>query len=1540
MASRRVKISLTAAICLLLLPCAVSWAGFRLDVVEPVLPVDKWFTMDVVVEPEQDRKVFGGQVIVEVDPDAVRLSEKRERYGSSEMFSVVERFDIKAASGTVIFRAGSSEEVTGPKVFLRVRAMLKRTGATTLRFSSSILAEDGKRKPSTDGYYRLFGIEDGEVDPLLHSALMTENNRLRMGVKVRERKEMEVEGGEMLGVMELREVKEREEADAIIGFSHNSLRVGKDQYIRLDIEVKKLPSLENMNVLSVAVMYDTGALKPVDYGGFGSNNTVDLIPPFTFALANRINRAKGEVYLEVSTPMDGMKGVEETEEITEFPVRVATLYFKAMREMPETVVRFGKVMMDVSSDATVLKEDARVKIEGKRLSCAPGLPATLCSGNIDITGAISMRVTNSKEVRGATAGTNTAQTGGSTINRMYLDQTWDLEMGGGFKNGWSLKGDVHAAPHSPQILHLSLASTNWEFLFGDYGANLTGGKMVGLTQRSASGFQWNYHKGPWSLKTALVESRTTPGQAIVVGTGISGPYQIAGVKGKAIILGSIRVEKNDAPLAPDKYDVDMVRGEIKFADNLLATDKLVVYYEQSSFIFSTGDVSGARLDYAPDNKRLKAGATYIQAKSNIEGTTLRYNTFGDFSLPASDSGLPKCSGGLDTESSTCVEVNLQNMYVVPNSIVITQVTYTGKPDITDVYDEGDELFIPHRGYFLGRIYVDYEKMKDYLDLGSGQYSQFRVSYDYYNPAFIDTTGLVVYPKPATNNTLGQPWPTQMFPGSEQIYESDNAEYRVDSFDMAAEFCHKDNREASLIEYTDASGDEYDFEIWDDPEVCDVEYANSPPLKWYKLEQSGINYYLDFTDSTFGTDKNYIKMTYYTIPSFLPTSSEFDKVALGVNAEYKLGRKWNFTADWGRTNSDLSSTFHTFEDRIEIDAETFASSNKPGRCEYKYDPVEEGDEHVGMLICPLSHDKIFGEVTVRVERCKRYDYPENPNYVCIEGEYKPAEALNIRDINVEGGYVYIRGQNERKYCFDGKPVTECEEENVRFYEYSKFPDKDDVLVVSYVYEPTLSKLVEADGYDFTAGFNSKAFKKPFSLSFHRHEHDPNYDKRMGGGGEFTSLFDIKTGFGVKKLGVKMDFLNRQNDVTRSEQDKTGELKSSLKSPSRTITLNYAATGRMDQIIYTKTIKKDYGITSVANDQRKDTTNKNSSFGTGYSLNKNGTMKVGYRHQLNDTADNMTSTPATRQKTDTYNWNYARSKKTTLAAAFSSSKTTPTNSKTTTNNYVLKLKPLAITQSLNVNFTRSRSYTEPTTGPQTNIIDSIAYGLVFIPIWKISNLSYNFSRRDTAPTGSQVVGTRSDNTAIGLTFKHGQRFEYVPNLNQTSNSSETSRSRSRTTGWRASYKVKVGKRTSYTLDTDKKHTRTSSDNMTTISTTTTSSTSRGLTLNYKPGEKYSHNFIYKNSKQGTNQGRTGIRNYTYSFGYLPHPRLSFSTRYNLTRSSGITSKRAYNLIMSYKINNQTKLDLNYSRDTIAGSSRPSGQRRTKFQAELKTDFRGKR
>ena len=70
-----------------------------------------------------------------------------------------------------------------------------------------------------------------------------------------------------------------------------------------------------------------------------------------------------------------------------------------------------------------------------------------------------------------------------------------------------------------------------------------------------------------------------------------------------------------------------------------------------------------------------------------------------------------------------------------------------------------------------------------------------------------------------------------------------------------------------------------------------------------------------------------------------------------------------------------------------------------------------------------------------------------------------------------------------------------------YQYSKFPDKGDVLVVSYVYEPTLSKLVEADGYDFTVGFNTKAFKRPFSLSFHRHEHDPNYDKRMGGGGEF-------------------------------------------------------------------------------------------------------------------------------------------------------------------------------------------------------------------------------------------------------------------------------------------------------------------------------------------------------------------------------------------------------------------------------------------------------
>lgn len=1089
------------------------------------------------------------------------------------------------------------------------------------------------------------------------------------------------------------------------------------------------------------------------------------------------------------------------------------------------------------------------------------------------------------------------------------------------------EGRHDPAPHTPQNLKLSLTSTNWEFLFGDYGTSISGGKMVKLTIPEATGIQWNYKKGPWGFKTALVESKTSPGEEIMTGDGTSGPYQLATMKQKAVILSSVRVEKEGVTLPSDKYDIDVVNGEIKFKDNVLVGQTVVISYEQSAFNFTTGDLIGTRIDYRPENKRFKAGAAYIQAKSNIEGTTLTFNEVEDFPMPASEDFLPLCKVGLDATSSHCVEVQLGNMYIVPGSIVISQQENTGRGAITEINDLNDELYIPHRGYLKGKIYLDYAKLEG---SETNKYGDFKVSYDYYNPAFIEPTGLIVYT--GVNNfttTSGQPWPSQIFPGSELLYESDDSEQKLDS-DDSVQYCFRDESEVSIENYEyDSDGDgleeELDYEIWDFPEVCDIgtAYIDSD-LKQYKLMQEGINYYLDFKDST-NIDESYVKMTYDSIPTFLPSSSEFDKVAIGVNAEYKFGRKWNFTTDWGRTNSDLSSTFHTYEDRITIDAVTMASDEDFGeRCRYEFSQLDEG-----ILTCKLAHGNVFGNVTVQIEKCVR---TTDINNECIpeDGHY-PIEALDKLFNVTPDGEIRIKGQNKAnsyECVIDG-------ETELCYKAYSQFPDDGDILVVNYVFEPKLARLVEAEGYDFTAKFNTKAFKKSFGISLHKHEHDPNYDQRLGGGGGFTSLIEVSNNFSIKKLGVGIEFANRRKDETGTAGEKTDELSRSLNSPTRSIKLNYAPTGRMDQITFGRTVQRDYGMTNIQNDQREDKTSRNLNFGTGYSLNKNGTMKLLLIHAQADSSDKITPTNSTRQKTDTYSWNYARSKKTVLTAVRSiSSSSKPTTQKSTTSDYKLKLKPFAVTQGLDIGFKRARTSSEQTTGTQTNVNDTIRYSLIFVPLWKISNLAYTFNRSDRAPSQSQQVGDRTDNTTIKFNFKLGQRFTWVPNISRNSQTSEARQSRTETTGWNASYTGRMGKAFNYALTADKNNIGRSDNDMKTITTSSTTATSRGMTLNYRSSERTRHNFVYKNSRRQA----SSIRNYDYSLVYTPYTRLSITSRFNHSSSSGLNTRK-YDFIMSYRISDQTKLKLNYQNKTDKRVL-SNKQRKTLFQVELKTDFKGNR
>ncbi|MEW5945643.1 MAG: hypothetical protein AB1742_05540 [bacterium] len=1457
-------------------PCLAD--GFALRVENPVVRVGGSFNVDMVLAPVAGEQVIGGQVFVRFDPAAVEVSAHRDRYSSDAAFSTVEMFSVDAASGTIIFRARAPEPPTGRKIFLRVRARLIAPGATVFHFSSSVVTADERRLPSLSGYYQLFGIGEEGIDPLLYSALMSENNLLSAGVEVKKRA---VEAETALGGVELKDVREREMADAIMGFSKKSITIGQGQWVRLDVLIKKFPRYELLSGASLTVSYDARYLTPTDSGGNATNNRVELVEPFTFEFQNQVDRTKGEIRLVVMTPMDVKL------ENPQFPVRLVSLYFKARGVTPAAAVRLSEVLLPVSAvDATLLREDAVVSVASGKLSCDPDLPPTLCPGNFELNGSVSFRISNSQQTAGAAAAPGAAaqQTTGytATIEKMYLEQTWDLKMSGSFPNGIGLKGELVDSPHQDQQIRMRLIGTRGELLFGDFSASLAGASLVGLPVKAATGLQLAYKYGPWNLNALGVELRSSPGQRIINGNGTKGPYSITGEGSPVIIPASVCVEKDGACMAPGDYEFDTSRGELRFTKEPLLKNQSVTFrYEQSALNFSMGNITGGRLEYVPENRSFKAGATFYTTTSAQEGVSMILSAAQTFNLFK----LPDVEDASICAPRTCKEVQLDHPFIIEGSILITA------PNATPVREKdylGTRILLGHRGRFQGKVYL---RTSDFQH----HYESFTITYDYYNPSYVNPIGYRTYTVTNEKDTSRQPWPTQIVPGSETLFVSDDEDPYVNNDDYMLCFNDPSSRVPA-----------------DDPDVCPGDFGVGVLTGYsYKLVPAGGSFYVEFTEPMIPqnvfTDPGkpvHVKMKYHTIPAFLPSSSEFEKQALGFDAQYKAGRKWTFDAEFGRTNSDLSSSLHTIEDRIEVDASTSYLQPSSGNvCSYEYVTGT-----YGTLKCRLSRDRVFGQVLVEIQRCRR----DTVTGTCLDEFDVPETFTSV--YHIDEGYVIMSGRNTAGA------------------EYSTFPDRGDILIVDYVYELTVSRLVEGTARDFSAKYDSK--KLNFTLR--RFKKHPFYDKNMMARAlAETSLTEGTLNLAIKNFRLDLSRRDPQVDTV----DAAGVLKSSMKNPSDALTLNYNS-GRLSSLTFSLKRGASRGVTDVATNQQTDTRTRENGFNVIYSIIKNGVLDATLTRNSTRLQNLLYPSASTMADTEAFGFTYRPRENFTAGYGNSTTRTSPGSRRSTELKYNLTFPVLRIAKA-GVNKTRSKSSAVLATGAIGAVNDTIDYNLDISPFWRVSNMRYTFTRNDSPARGDATAGTRNDNQNLNFAFKLTRKINLNPTYQRTSYFSANSHTSQKTFGWTSAYGRTEGKITlslSLNQTTTKGTTTTTTGGMTTATPTGTRKTGIIPKMTYVASKETTYNLSLDYSKSPGSVSR----NWVASFTHTPGDRLTLSGSYTHRGAYGAAGSiyKTYDLRLGYRISDDTALDVQYYRGRVSNVSATSAssQRSVRFSAELKTSFKG--
>lgn len=1490
-------------------------AKFVLTAPQPAVKVGEETNVYIELAPAKGEKVMGGRLTLTVNPLYILLSPDQNKYASDGAFSKVEKFKADPISGTIVFNVQTDAPITKTKIFLRVPVKFMQAGISSISYSSSVYFEDLEPVSANAGYQRVAGVT-GAVDPMLYSSLVGENGTLMESSVARDLEiarpatalagpEIDMSGMD-LGVA-LVETNDDADADVVMEFSRRTGSIGLRQWVRLDVMITKYPEYEAIAGASFKVKYDPQAMQFTDKVGQAAS-TVELNSVFKEAFVNRVDASKGEISVSI--------GVDPGAQSTPVPANVITLYFRTLRETGDTRVSLDDVLLMLSkSDAKLSKHDAAISVSAAERKCDSALPATLCKGTFKVSGDLKMSFANKNEtLRDPVGAAGTGNAAAVTVKKYYLEQTWNMHMDGSFKNGVRLQGSLTDSPGSQQVVNLEMLAGDWKANFGNFNTSFAESKFVGFSASELTGLLLNYKYKNLSLRMLSAERKSSPIQTSIAGKDNIGPYLIA----RGIIPSSLRLFRDNKLLAPDEYSFDVARGEITFKKLVPTTETIIVMYQMTTTgLFSTGNIQAYRTDYTPKDGAFGIGGTFLSTLSPKSGSQVRL-----FSSEVFNAASAAASGSFEVVddckffgSKKCISIKLAHPYMIKGTLLISNKV--GARPLTYTENHTAQVFVGHRGWYEGRIFLEY---------GSFNPLNVSVEYSYYNPQFLSQPSIVSYSVDGKDSTYdSQSWPVDMFPGSEMLYLSDDT--------------HSDISEGSdaIVCYKGESKNEVDSAY-----LCPGAYNPVEPNITYYLKELNNRTYVQLSQSA-GAGKR-LKVKYSTNPPDMPSSSEFQKTAWSVDTKFKVGKKINVSGEYAMANSDLSASFNTITEQLVVDVNTFENVDSgdalfnPLSCWWQHDAYSYGTSNRGILHCKLKGNKLQGTIQIQIQKCdmtfatsQECVTDANGNYLYTNNSGRIYDVLiPFNNVDREKGVVKMvetpdGWKTDAPYNLTTSSINR---------EPMGFPIKGDKLYVTYTYDQALSKIVTGGAYYVNASFQNKAA----SVSVERRALSPLFDKSLSAFQDttFTKLDVALTSF--KRWGITFN----QSESLKDTANEKKVITTSVFTPTRAFSIRYVPSypapcqapcgpDKSLKITTFSVSRNDSGSRSVTETARTENQMKTLAglFSLSFRNNKYTASFSSSNAATNQKSGTLTSSRSRNNGMD-FNWNPSQKYK--LSYTLTSALTSPTGSGSDSRKYKLSLKPISLF-TLDTGFQRDNTKQSYTSSP--NIRETMDYNLNFPKIRKITGLNIRFARDQTpGATIENPNQTRNDNLNMGFSMKLKKRLTFTPSYTRTVSFAQPSTwTLTRNKSWSLDYSRSVRKTGTFS-------TRFTTAKGRTISGigggSVTATKNDGLTANYSPSAKTTFTTDF------TRTGGSGAptRNVKVAYRKTLMSALIFSSDLSITRSFSLspTKNIIKNMSFTWQLNQETAFALKYSRSDNRSQGVISGPRsNTTFSTDLTTRFR---
>ncbi len=855
--------------------------------------VKKGEILKLTLSSQSEKEIYGLKVELIFDFSKINLENEADDVAFTEKITKLNNIKVNNERGRLSFSFETKEPIYKDEAINEITFKAKSKGEGKIILSYSVFDGDKFLSEYMEPIKFIVYDEDELIDPVVSMIIDGEN------VLYEEMKEVDFSPADILfssvtqpfessesikitGLEKTEQVFEEEKADITLSFNYKNLNVAVNDYIALDINVVKFLRNKPISEVLIYLSYDPEYLLAVNRNKQPTDK-VELNEKFSndMVMVNKIDVEKGIIMLEIGTSLG------ETEEIYA-PFTIGRLYFKVKKVITQpTEIKFTDVFLPgANKDAKYRAEGCVIVVkEGSKTDYKAKLPSTLRESGIKTTGVWKENISTSR-VRSSGRASPTVL----LPTKIETEGTFNLQFGGGFKGG-SIFGEVNWGSTIDKKVKIDLTTEDLTLTFGDFTTSLSGSSLASFPLKTIRGVQGIYKRGSLTATAVLSESRSVTGEYVISNPTLGiGPYPLPMLFN--IIPGSEKVYVRDIQLSRDDYVIDYFKSQITFNKILTTSDNIRIVYEQPTFLFSTGSLTGARVDYS-------------RGKYNLGGTFI--TTGGKKSL-VSPKSIPPLEEIKVTDmrcelaGEICV-VKLKYNYIVPNTVI--------------VYEETSGVIKNYSGNYFFKNYRDMAEGK--LTFGKLPQNNLKVQYTYNSLIYDETDYITIIPGQREYNIE-----KMIYKGSERVY-LDPEEGIGDEILLCKAKCPTEEGQ----------------ECKEDPDCKTIsgEYEDYS----YIIKQESIgssNYKLKFVNAIPDFVKRVRIDYYYTIPGGTGAVA-YDRKVIGLDFSYDFSGLGRVSAEYAETVSDKESRYVPVvkEIRMDVDLSSITTSTYGINCGFEKEKSE-------------------------------------------------------------------------------------------------------------------------------------------------------------------------------------------------------------------------------------------------------------------------------------------------------------------------------------------------------------------------------------------------------------------------------------------------------------------------------------------------------------------------------------------------------------------------------------------------------------------------